>query len=191
MKGKFLANDVDSFLGELKRSDEDRLKDLLEGYAKDHISELLGMYLGDTYEDGREDIKGTVLMTESPIERIFYAALMKSSFDFNLDLTGDEGRLLIPQFEVEHGQGCYLVDFCVNTADFEAERSHNIFIELNGHDYHHSSKEKVTADRKRERFLQKECARMMTFTGSEIYKEPDMCAIEVLQELSKIEEGFI
>lgn len=65
---------------------------------------------------------------------------------------------------------------------------HKLIVECDGFDYH-SSKEQLTKDRKRDRKLDRLGWKVMRFTGSEIYADSDICALEVQDRLRRIQRA--
>jgi very-short-patch-repair endonuclease len=53
--------------------------------------------------------------------------------------------------------------------------------------YHERTKEQARHDRERDRFMQTRGCRVFRFTGSELYRDPMRCALEVDQFLSSPE----
>jgi len=99
----------------------------------------------------------------SPIEESFWAS----------------AKDVIPELEREVWIGKYRVDFLVG--------SKKVVIELYGYQWH-SSKEKLTRDAERERFLQRQGYHIVRFTGSEVYKNPQKCVREVLEYMRTLPE---
>jgi len=93
---------------------------------------------------------------QSPIEKSFW----------------ETAKPLIPELQQEVWIDNYRVDFLLP--------SKKTIIELYGYEYH-KSKEKITKDAKRERYLQKLGYKIIRFTGSEIYKDVNKCVNEVLE----------
>ncbi len=127
---------------------------------------------------------------ESPIERVFGAALLHECFacnEFRFTLyeykkdweavASGPGRkaVIIPQYDVGH----YRCDFFVSVVDFNGQ-SLKIAIECDGHDYHERTKEQARKDKARDRWLQSNGYIILRFTGSEIWKDPVVCAEQVL-----------
>ncbi len=98
----------------------------------------------------------------SPIEQAFW----------------ETAKPLIPELQREVWIGRkYRVDFLIP--------SRQVVVELYGYQYHHT-KEKLTQDAERERYLQRLGYQVIRFTGTEIYKDVQKCVREVLS-LAKIE----
>jgi very-short-patch-repair endonuclease len=79
----------------------------------------------------------------------------------------------------------YRVDFLIGSLwsepDGEDRREHWIAVECDGHDFHEKTKEQAQRDKARDRFLVSSGVKVMRFTGSEIWRDPTLCAIEVLR----------
>jgi hypothetical protein len=84
----------------------------------------------------------------------------------------EKAKPLIPELQREAWiDKKHRVDFLVP--------SKKVIIELYGYKYH-STKDKITKDAGRERFLQGQGYRVIRFTGTEVYKDPQKCVDEVL-----------
>jgi hypothetical protein len=94
----------------------------------------------------------------------------------------ETAKPLIPELEKEVWiDKKYRVDFLIP--------SKKVVIELYGYQ-HHNSKEKITKDAERERYLQKVGYQVIRFTGTEVYKDVRKCVYEVLS-LAKIEPAKV
>ena len=94
----------------------------------------------------------------------------------------ETAKPLIPELEKEVWiDKKYRVDFLIP--------SKKVVIELYGYQ-HHNSKEKITKDAERERYLQKVGYQVIRFTGTEVFKDVRKCVYEVLS-LAKIEPAKI
>ena len=102
-----------------------------------------------------------VCKIESPIEHLFYRHAYPRF-----------GHLLQPQYPI----GKYRTDFAIASA--------KLAIEIDGHAYH-SSKEQRTYDAQRDRAFTVEGWTVIRFTGSEVFKQPEQCAIEALTAYRK------
>ena len=58
-------------------------------------------------------------------------------------------------------------------------------IECDGHDYHERTKEQAARDKKRDRFFASKGYKVLRFTGSEIWADPEAVAEEALGQLSR------
>jgi very-short-patch-repair endonuclease len=79
---------------------------------------------------------------------------------------------LIPQVRC----GPYRLDFVVF---HDNEFGQLVAVECDGHDYHERTKEQAARDRRRDRALQAAGVSVLRFTGSEIWRDPEACALEV------------
>lgn len=87
---------------------------------------------------------------------------------------------LVPQYEFQN----YRIDWAVYCG------RKWVFVECDGHDFHERTKEQAARDRKKDREIQAAGLNVLRFTGSEIYRDPSSCAIQVLLFLrSKTEQA--
>ena len=184
MKTKFSAVTYKDFLEELQQTDETKLSQLIDSCVDDYKQYLLGMFDGDTYQIGDEEIGQTILMTQSPIERLFYVSLRRELALGGINV-GDGFNDLTPQQKVSAGAKNYYIDFSLSRFD-GTDKVVELFIELDGHKYHNESKKKVAEDRKRERAVQGSCDKLITFTGSEIFNDPGECARETIKIFNRL-----
>ena len=91
----------------------------------------------------------------------------------------EKAKPLIPDIEREVQIGEYRVDFLVGRVD--------LVIELDGHEYH-KTKQQRTRDAQQMRCLLKRGFQTVRFTGTEIWKNADHCALETLTIVKKIEQ---
>ena len=59
----------------------------------------------------------------------------------------------------------------------------HLIVECDGHDYHDRTKEQASKDRERDRELKKLGYEVFRYTGSDIWKNPMLCASEAIQVL--------
>ena len=83
---------------------------------------------------------------------------------------------IIPQAPL----GKFKVDFLV-VVGTSSSRFKMFAVECDGHEFHEKTKLQVARDKKRERYLTSIGCSMVRFSGSEIYKDPAGCAMEVLE----------
>lgn len=131
---------------------------------------------------------------ESEIERAFAVAFaMTMRIDGNkyaLSKTPPAGcgYFLIPQDEI----GQYRVDFMFGYSHAEdalvPPRS-CVVVECDGHDWHERTKDQAARDKKRDRYLQTQVGAVIHFTGSEIFRNAQVCLIDALKALNAI-HGF-
>jgi very-short-patch-repair endonuclease len=97
----------------------------------------------------------------TPIEAPFYDALAETGLTFSVQ----------PFFQ--HADRQYRLDFLV-LYDGRA-----VAVELDGHEYH-KTKEQRTSDAIRDRWLLARGVRVVRFTGSEVFADPQRCVRELL-----------
>ena len=113
----------------------------------------------------------------SPIERMLLAAI--------LDAAGEVARPTHPQaialvdgfnLFAQHPIGRYSADFAiVNTAT-----GAGVVVEADGHAYHDRTKARASHDRRRDRFIQAQGWYVARFTGADIYRDAEACALEAM-----------
>jgi very-short-patch-repair endonuclease len=82
--------------------------------------------------------------------------------------------------------GRYLVDFLLIGGPRQSDNALiYIVVECDGHDYHERTKEQAAHDRGRDRAMQAAGAHVLRFTGSEIYRNPEKCCLEILSFLEE------
>ncbi|MGA4550599.1 DUF559 domain-containing protein [Methylorubrum aminovorans] len=128
----------------------------------------------------------------SPIEALFYSALMAVA---RMEAHHPDGEIITPFLDREAWAEADLsllvitaemqvrvldwpVDFLLGTSDSVAGK-HYAVVECDGHDFHERTKEQAARDRSRDRRLQEAGFRVFRFTGSELYRDPYACALEV------------
>lgn len=131
---------------------------------------------------------------ESPIEALLLAALHKHSkigcenFQFlNTDKPNpvpafDEAAFVYTQVCV----GEYRADILIHDASMplELREPRWMIVECDGHEYHERTKEQARRDKKRDRFFTAKGFKVLRFTGSEIWADPEACAEEIAENLS-------
>ncbi len=129
-------------------------------------------------------------LLETPIEESLCQAILFSDYgcdweafgkqriiDYDWDnLKADQENPFIiqPQRKV----GPYRVDIAIRV--FENGRTMLLAVECDGHDFHHATKQQVERDKKRDRFLSSKGYKVLRFSGSEIYRDVESCADEVV-----------
>lgn len=81
-----------------------------------------------------------------------------------------------PQFEVAG----YRADFLVGYVGAGKHTQTSIIVECDGHDWHEKTKEQAQRDKERDRVLHAHVAKVVRFTGSEVYRSPLGCAEDAL-----------
>lgn len=74
----------------------------------------------------------------------------------------------------------YRVDFLLAAVRSPATDPVWAVVECDGHDFHERTKEQARRDKKRDRFFTSQGYRVFRFAGSEIWKDADACAAEVV-----------
>ena len=92
----------------------------------------------------------------------------------DLQLDPDEWRLLISP---QHCIGEWRVDFLI-AAHYRGAWA-KIVIECDGHDFHEKTKEQAARDKRRDRDLVAAGCKVLRFTGSEIYRDPRACFVQI------------
>lgn len=132
---------------------------------------------------------------ESPIEELLLAALFHEHrvHEFVLVFMGnyepserhvrDETVYVYQQASV----GPYRVDFLFHDASVPVEIADPrwMVVECDGHDFHERTKEQARRDKQRDRFFQSKGYKVLRYTGSEIWADPEKCAEEILGELAR------
>lgn len=123
---------------------------------------------------------------DSPIEKALAIALVHSFrvADAEIEMTRQEDIskfpkgifLIVPQFRFEN----YHIDFALIRDDRQ------LFIECDGHDFHERTKDQAAHDRKKDRAIQAAGIRILRFTGSEIYKDPCACVVQIINSFNTL-----
>lgn len=129
---------------------------------------------------------------ESPIEELMMCALYACSkiSEHDVHFMLSEKLPVEPYFpgaafvfqQIEFGN--YRTDIAIMDATEPFEKARVMIVECDGHDFHERTKEQARRDKKRDRFFQSMGIKVLRFTGSEIWADPDQCAEEVLGELA-------
>lgn len=114
---------------------------------------------------------------QSPIEQLIAIELQHFAV-YRMDLVAKTKFLYEAQKEISCKNKKYRVDFLVTATN---KIDYKIIIECDGHDFHEKTKEQAAKDKKRERFLTSAGYTVFRFTGSEIWKDPLGCLMEVLK----------
>lgn len=129
---------------------------------------------------------------ESPIEAIFEGWWMALRARFVGDNVG-----LMSQFHVQAGGETYSIDFIVALDSHPGDYGsyvHNdyprVAIELDGHDFHERTKEQVTYRNKRDRDLQGAGWKVLHVSGSELWRRPEECVLDVMILVAREFSGF-
>jgi len=112
-----------------------------------------------------EAIVSTIRFDMSRVFRVF-------EFDANFEPPHKQFASLMPQAQI----GPYRVDFLLK--DYVGE-GRSLVIECDGHNFHEKTKEQARSDKRRDRTMVYTGARILRFTGSEIWADPDACVDEI------------
>lgn len=144
---------------------------------------------------------------DSPIEQLFLYAMYVLHFEKNAFGLRDGGRhkmhvrrgnandwestfrdrnpeiTSIDLITTQAPIGSHRVDFLIARyfmpSDGTGKRSPLIIVECDGHDFHERTKEQAQSDKSRDRELQEQGYFVLRFTGSEIWRDPRGCAIQL------------
>ena len=132
---------------------------------------------------------------DSPIEKLFLAGMIRDGFTRQVE--GDAPGLgfkscraiyrhqgLMAATQAELSGAPYRLDFA-----FWGVGRPGFAVELDGHDFHERTKEQARRDKRRDRDLVVLGWRVLRFTGSEVYKDPRRCLIDVLQAIGAVYRG--
>jgi very-short-patch-repair endonuclease len=141
-----------------------------------------------------EEVYSICRACESPIEALLVAALYKHGKigceNFHFRAAEDVGS--IPPFDeaafvyTQARVGDYRADILILDASLplELREPRWMIVECDGHDYHERTKEQARHDKKRDRFFTSKDFKVLRFTGSEIWADPDACAEEIAENLA-------
>ena len=162
-----------------------------EDFKLSHIFEEVCFNLRDDYFDAIERFE-----TESPIERLVFAAFkIKSQVDlheFTIALHEANKSIveavdqcskwnpLVLRIYPQCGIGPYFADFALMIRDEIGSRPSVVIVECDGHDFHERTKEQAAHDRRRDRYFVELGYKVLRFTGSEIWKDPQGCVDQAL-----------
>lgn len=132
---------------------------------------------------------------ESPIEVLLCAALYNWSKtdDLNIDfLPGADEFQAKPYFDEaifvfqQVKMGPYRADFVIHDVSMplEIREPRIMIVECDGHDFHERTKEQARRDKKRDRYFQSKGYKVLRFTGSEIWADPDACVEEIIDQVA-------
>lgn len=157
------------------------MKSKLEKSVLDYLDEKTKQLLdeGNDIEDVR------VLKCESPIEQLMFLALEDMFKHFDLFNERYLFRLEV-QEEIKFRNSKYRTDINLTMCDLQRKFNHCFVIECDGHEFHEKTKGQVRKDRQRERHLMQLGYRVIRFSGSEIFENPDESALEVWKIIKKV-----
>lgn len=131
---------------------------------------------------------------ESPIEELMLAALFADHRVQQFDMifmgrfepadrhTRGETIYVYQQAKI----GPYRADFLIHdcSCPIEVAAPRWMIVECDGHDFHERTKEQARRDKQRDRYFQSHGYKVLRFTGSEIFADPEAVAQEVIGELT-------
>jgi very-short-patch-repair endonuclease len=134
------------------------------------------------HADGRGD---------SPIEAVLFAAMIVEArfgeLSFERVVTPNRGARAAEYFpgaltiESQVEVLDFRVDFLVSVVGAESGRSKHLVVECDGHQFHHATKQQISRDDARDRFLQKGGYSVFRYPGSDIWADPCRHASEVVE----------
>lgn len=91
-----------------------------------------------------------------------------------------DGTMLV---QMQHKLLDWRADFVISIPSVSDKK---VIVECDGHDFHERTKEQAARDRSRDRAAQEAGHMMLRYTGSEIYRDPMMCAENVIKAISNL-----
>lgn len=94
------------------------------------------------------------------------------------EIFGDKNIQINPQKQI----GKYRVDFEIIHKPFsskDAEPSHKIIVECDGHEFHEKTKQQASRDKERDRFLTMEGYTVLRYSGSDIVHHPSRIVSDI------------
>lgn len=134
----------------------------------------------------QEFTQGLFDRCQSPIEELLLAALLCQMQSGEVEWhysDGSEGKPFIGVFAdafIQASVGKYRPDFLFvkQRPDGNGER---IVVECDGHDYHERTKAQARHDKSRDRWMVQQGIKVLRFTGSEIFNDPEACAAQIYE----------
>lgn len=134
---------------------------------------------------------------ESPVERLFLLGWCMHVDLEDIEVLSDApvgaqhstGRwtmTILPQVRIETSVGLLRPDFAVRAVSKGIHST--IYVEIDGHEFHASTRQQVARDRQRERAIAEGGDVVLRFTGGEVDKDPGACAAQAVraaQEMAK------
>lgn len=127
-------------------------------------------------ENYREELQDIIDTCQSPIEQLMGLWLYRMARRHELP-----GFYLCPQ--ADDIVPPYRLDFVLTTMDSRHSEIAEVVVECDGHDFHEKTKAQVARDKKRDRAIAAAGYHVLHFTGSEIWRNPEGCAREVIRFL--------
>lgn len=168
-----------SYFAWLYRLNESDAKSALE-WLSDFVTE---------WNDEAAQLDPIMSRCESPVERLFVLGMSMAcchvaGFDDRpglfWSLDGGLHGYLFGQVELTVGDRKIRPDFLLKTEDAQ------LYVEIDGHEFHQSTRQQVARDRQRERAIAEGGDVVIRFTGSEITKDPRGCAEQAMRIVEKL-----
>lgn len=168
-----------------KETVDERIERILREGAEEvanHFIECFDM-TGRLCESPMEKLLAVALYSETSGPEGIFLHHMSVDLENNL-LAGprfpnDPGAIIFPQSTI----GPYRVDFAIWDRSHDCAPPRWIVVEVDGHDYHERTKAQARRDKQRDRYMAIRGIRVLRFTGSEVYADPDKCVAEILENL--------
>lgn len=124
--------------------------------------------------------------SESPIEAMLFTALLGSrKFILADEKTTGAGFFVYPQ----HKSGQYRADFLIKAVGWGNEykvwpptAEVSVCVECDGREFH-STPEQIARDNDKEKHFKEQGIETLRFSGSEIYRKPDLCVNQIYKYL--------
>lgn len=133
-------------------------------------------------------------MCESPIEELLLAALYAEHkiCEVGIHFMKSSSPAAQPYFDsaafvyFQVPIGKYRVDMLIVDATIPVSlaKPRWMIVECDGHDFHERTKEQARRDKQRDRYFQSKGMKVLRFTGSEIWADPEQCASEIMDQLA-------
>lgn len=129
---------------------------------------------------------------DSPIERAFLGAFIcvaQQSFGgvvVRCGVTNARSEFGIPgrvEIVCQKPIGKYRADFLITATAMNSDKSAQMVVECDGHDFHERTKGQASRDKKRDREFQRLGFRVFRYSGSDIWKDAAACATETVETL--------
>ncbi|MCR9093499.1 MAG: DUF559 domain-containing protein [bacterium] len=146
-------------------------------------------YVDQVLHEKRIAIHVLLARCESPIEQQLAAALWarwdcrvrELGSGMDAPLGGDDCRVVSiePQRMIVVANARYRADFVVYRSTKGQGVDPLIVVEADGREFHDRTQSQACRDRRRDRAMVLQGMRVLRFSGSEIYGDPDACAAEI------------
>lgn len=107
-----------------------------------------------------------------------YTPMLEDPFGLSKYAAG-ETNFIDAQVRIEN----YYADFVVARIEHNGPdrylRTPHVVVECDGHDFHERTKEQAQSDKLRDRVMQQKGYAVLRFTGSEIWRDPWGCAVQI------------